>query len=160
MENKVLELYKSGVSIKEISSEVKASEDEILNILRNYKESQKQKGQYTEEFMKFVAKRDCHEVLRKDIMSELNISRSFLSRAIEQFGFLKKMNGEDSEEFYSKFDKNFDSSKCPECNSKKVNHLNTLYNGVPAKGIYCISCGNEFVKHENNIYKVKWENVD
>ena len=156
----ILKLYKSGASIKEISSELQISEEDVLHKLRDYKESQKRKGQYTEEFMKFVAKRDSHEVLRKDIMSELNISRSFLSKAIEQFGFLKKMNGEESEEFYLKIDSDFNMSTCPECGSKKMNELNTLFNGVPAKGIYCLSCGNEFVTHENNLYRVKWENVD
>lgn len=158
--SKLIDLYKSGLSIKEISSQMEISEEEVLNGLREYRDSQKTKGRYTDEFMKLIAKRDCHEVLRKDIMSELGISRNFLSKAIEQFGFLKKMNGEDSEEFYAKLDRNFDSSKCPECKSKRVNHLNTLYNGVPARGMYCISCGSEFVKHDNNVYRVKWENVD
>ena len=156
----LLELYQSGLSIKDIAFEMEESVDFVLTSLREYKASQKNKGQYSEELMRVIAKRDSHDIMRKDIMQELNVSRSFLSKSIEKFGFLNKLNSLDGEEVYKKVPKNFELTECPQCHSKKINEVNSLYKEFPVKGIYCFDCGNEFFKRENEVYKVKWENID
>lgn len=155
----ILRLYEGGAPISVISDEFCKTEEEVCNILREYKKHQRVKGKYTNELMKVIARRDSNGVLRKKIMSELQISRSFLVKSIEEYGFLKKLELDDDEEFYKEVSHDYTFTECPECNSKKINEINTLYNDFPVKGVYCLKCGNEFVKRENHLFKVKWENI-
>lgn len=156
----ILDLYKKGASINGIAKELNMTEEAVLIHLNDYKKSQKEKGKYLETLMKLVAKRDSNEVPRKEIMSELNISRNFLIKSVKKFGFLDRLSEEDGEEFFTKVDSDFEFTECLQCHSKKINEVNTLYKGTPAKGFYCRDCGAEFVRNKNSIYKIKWENIN
>lgn len=157
----VLELYGEGASIEDISEELNSTYEKILDILKDYKVEQKNKGIYTEEFMKLVARRDCRGVKRNKIMSELGVSRSLLIKSVEKYGFVKTQKNPEPEEIIKKVDDSFVFTECPECNSQKINKVQTLYKGLSnIDGIYCLDCGGEFFKHHNNLFKVKWENID
>lgn len=150
-----------GASIEDIADNVKASPEQVSDILKEYKNSQKVKGVYTEEFMKLIANRDRMNIQRNTIMKELNVSRTILIKSIKKYGFIKKIDNDASEEIIGKIDTaNFEFKECPECSSKKINTIETLHNDATINGIYCIKCGNEFFSNRGYIYKVKWENVD
>lgn len=156
----VLDLYGDGLSLDSIRSQVDSPREDVLQTLRNYKKSQFFKGQYSDELMQLVADRDSSGAKRKDIMSELEISRSFLVRAIEEYGFLSKATDDNAEEFFMNVSEGFSFSECLKCGSKRVNDIqSTDVEGSPS-GIYCMSCGSEFTLKDNIVKIVKWENID
>lgn len=156
----VLELYGEGALIEDIVEELNTSTSDVLEVLRSYRKEQKVKGVYTDELMKMIARRDCRNIQRKKIMEELDISRSLLIKAIEKYGFLDSVKKLDTEQFIKEIPENFEFIECPICQSKKINEIDTLYNEITVKGVYCLDCGNEAFKHRGNLYKVKWENID
>lgn len=156
---RVANYYGKGYTIVAIAEEMRLTEEIVVDYLKDYKNSQKHNRQYSEDMMMLVAKRDSHDFKRKDIMSELGISRNFLAKSIEKYGFIDKNRHGDGEEFYSKVHPGFEFSHCPKCESKDINEVETLYDNTPVRGIYCLSCGNEFAKRNDELYIVKWENI-
>lgn len=157
---RVLDYYREGYTIENIKMKENISEKEVLNILREYKEEQMIKGRYTDELMKFIVERDFHNFKRKEIMKELGISRNFITKSIKKYGVLSKASKEPSEELFMKVEKELDMSHCPKCESGKINEVETMYEDNPTDGYYCLNCGSEFSIQGNEVYIVKWENID
>ena len=92
--NKVLDHYEKGYAIEAIEECMGISREEVLELLNEYRIGQRVSGQYSDELMQLVAKRDSYDFKRKDIMAELGISRNFLAKSIEEHGFLNKTTKE------------------------------------------------------------------
>lgn len=158
--DKVLDLYGDGLLIQDIGLKTGLSEDEVLSELRKHKESQLSRGQYSDDLMILVANRDSSGAKRKDIMSELKISRSFMVRAISEYGFLSKSKEDNEEHFYMNVDEGFEFTECPKCKSKRINSIQDGDGETAPSGIYCMGCGNEFTLRDKVVNIVKWEYVD
>ena len=158
--NKVLDYYEKGYAIEAIEECMGISREEVLELLNEYRIGQRISGQYSDELMQLVAKRDSYDFKRKDIMAELGISRNFLAKAIEEHGFLNKTTKEAGEEFFMEVAPDFELKECPKCESLKVNEVETMHGNLPTKGYYCLGCGNEFSIRDEKMYIVKWENID
>lgn len=156
----LLEYYKKGYTIDSIGGFMGISRDEVLEYLNKYRLTQRVSGQYSDELMQLVAKRDSYDFRRKDIMSELGISRNFLAKSIEEYGFLNKTTKESGEELFMEVSSDFKLDKCPKCESHKVNGVETINDNSPTKGYYCLDCGSEFSIREGKLYVTKWENID
>src|SRR5699024_11428496 len=101
--------------------------EEVLKILNEYRIGQRVSGQYSDELMQLVAKRDSYDFKRKDIMAELGISRNFLAKAIKEHGFLNKTTKEAGEELFMEVAPDFELKECPKCESldRKSTRLNS-----------------------------------
>lgn len=157
---KVVDLYGDGLSTVDIGVKVGLSEEEVLTKLREYKKSQFSKGQYSDELMILVASRDSSGAKRKDIMSDLKISRSFMVRAISEYGFLTKSKEDNEEHFFMNAPDGFEFTECPKCHSHRINDIQDGDGDIAPSGIYCMTCGNEFTLKDNIVKIVKWEYVD
>lgn len=155
-----LECYGRGQPLSKISANTGIPEEEILHMLKEYKESQRVGRHYTEEFMQLIARRDMRGVKRSEIMNELGISRNLLIRSVEEFGIIVNTE-DDSEELFMTVDDDFEFESCPICHSKRINEVQGIcYDVLTEKSIYCMNCGNEFSHIENEVYIVKWEYID
>src|SRR5690606_11006195 len=100
----------------------------VKQILINFKESNRYKRTFTDEFKKVIAERDMNGISRRQISLELEINANTVKRACEAFGqSLKGRVTSDNE--YTKIDNVSDMSKCLLCGSKDLNEvdLNTYY---------------------------------
>lgn len=158
--NKVIDLYGDGLPVESIGLSAELSEEGVLSILQEYRKSQLASGQYSDDLMILVASRDSSGAKRKDIMSELGISRSFMIRAIEKYGFLTKSKDGNEEHFYMDVDDDFQFVECPKCKSERINKIQNGDGDISPSGIYCMSCGNEFTLKDNTVNIIKWEYVD
>lgn len=158
--DRLVNAYSDGVPIERIQLMLNKTREEILDELREYRESQFKKGKYSDDLMQVVASRDLCGAKRKDMMSELGVSRSFLVRAIEEYGLLSKAKESDTEEFFQSVDEDFSFAECLKCGSKKINTIQDGDGIYYPSGVYCMSCGSEFTLMNGIVNLVKWENVD
>lgn len=159
-EERIINLYSDGLSLKSIELDVKMSKEDIVGVLKEYRKSQLSKGRYSEDLMILVASRDSTGAKRKDIMEDLGISRSFMVRAIEEYGLLVKSKEGDEEVFYMNVGNGYTFKDCPMCKSLQINEIQTGDGILAPSGIYCMSCGNEFTLKDNTVNIIKWEHVD
>lgn len=158
--DKLVNAYSDGVPIEKMQSVLGKTKEEVLAELREYRESQFNKGKYSDNLMQVVASRDLCGAKRKDMMFELGVSRSFLVRAIEEYGLLSKAKDSDTEEFFKKVDEDFYFAECLKCGSKNINVIQDGDGVYYPSGIYCMKCGSEFTLMDGVVNFVKWENVD
>lgn len=157
---RLLKYYRQGYTIDAIKDFMGISKEEVLESLKHYRDSQRIGNKYSEELMELIAKRDSYDFTRKNIMEELGISRNFLAKSIEEYGFLNKTTKEAGEEFFMDIPFDFEISECPKCGSLRINEVETVHHDCPTKGYYCVDCGSEFSIKEDKLYTVKWENID
>lgn len=152
VENKVIKAYREGIELKDMAESLNISNEEIKNILIDFKKLNSHKRRFTDEFKKVVAERDSNGISRRQISLELGINANTVKKACELFGQSQKEKLQQVNEF-TKIDKISDSSVCPLCKSMKVNE-------VDINTIYCMSCGNEFILKKDHALKVNWEYLD
>lgn len=152
LESKVIEMYRGGNKLEYIIESLNITYKKVKQILINFKESNRYKRTFTDEFKKVIAERDMNGISRRQISLELEINANTVKRACEAFGqSLKGRVTSDNE--YTKIDNVSDMSKCLLCGSKDLNEvdLNTYY---------CMKCGNEFIFKGDHALKVNWEYLD
>lgn len=134
----IVEDYSNGVSVTDIASEWSKSTDEVLTILRAYKDSCTVSKTFTDEFKMLIANRDaCESVTRSSISKELAINPNTVKKACEKFGNVLKEKAQSDQEF-TRIDGNFTEDKCVSCASEKVNK-------VEENTYYCMECGDEHI---------------
>lgn len=152
LEKKVLQAYQDGSDLGYIVESLNIPYKKIKQILLNYKESNRYKRTFTDEFKRMIAERDINGVPRSTIAKELEMNVSTIQKACIAFGqAIKEKSASDNA--YTKVNGSISDGKCPNCRSKKVNE-------VDENTIYCISCGNEFVEKADGLYKINWEFID
>lgn len=159
-EDEIIDLYGDGLAIDDVAMRTNLSNFDVLSILKKYRESQLSGGRYSNDLMMLVASRDSSGTKRKDIMSELGISRSFMVRAISEYGFLSKSKEDNEEDFYMNVDEGFEFKECPKCGAKKINKIQDGDGEISPSGIYCMRCGSEFTLKDNTVNIIRWEYVD
>lgn len=158
--DKLINLYSDGVPIEKIEITLGKEKQTILDELREYKDSQFKKGKYSDNLMQVVASRDLCGAKRNDMMFELGVSRSFLVRAIEEYGLLTRAKESDVEEFLMDVGEGFSFTKCLNCDSVNINTIQDGDGVYSPRGVYCMNCGSEFTLLNSKINYVRWENVD
>ncbi len=164
MNEKVLEAYSDGMPLGRIVEKFNVPYKRIKDILHTYKEQSRKGRTFTDEFKQMIAERDMRGVTRKDISEELEINTGTVKKACEQFGqAIKEKASSDNQ--YTLVDVK-DLSKCPSCDSKKVNKIDSMAMNQNTEGIFCKNCGDEHFyfkvyeddKHvRTDIYKVNFE---
>lgn len=158
--DKLVNAYSDGVPIEKIQIILNKSKEEVLSELREYRATQFEKGKYSDNLMQVVASRDLCGAKRNDMMFELGVSRSFLIRAIEEYGLLSRAKESDAEEFFKDVEEGFSFTECLKCHSRNINTIQDGDGVYYPSGVYCMECGSEFVLMDGVVNSVKWENVD
>ncbi|SDX97299.1 hypothetical protein [Thermoactinomyces sp. DSM 45892] len=158
-EEKVLDAFSKGVGILVIQEELSCLESDISRILIKYKEKNRQKNSFSDDFKKLIAERDMHNVPRKTIATELRINVATVSKACKQFG--QKTKGRvSSYNLYSEIVGINNLKRCPNCNSEKVNRIESLVRNFNTSGIFCMDCGNEYFELKGKFYHINFEYID
>jgi transposase-like protein len=152
LEQKILKAYQDGSDVGYIIECFNTTHKKVKEVLIAYKDANRYKRTFTDEFKKVVAERDINGVARRQIAQELEINVNTVKKACEQFGqaFKEKATSENE---YTRIDGEFTMFKCPSCRSSKVNE-------VEDKTIYCKNCGNEHIINEDHALKINWEYLD
>lgn len=148
----VIEDYAEGVSLEFIAFERSMTTQDVLMILRQYKEKCTVSRTFTDEFRIMIATRDLKEDLtRNSIAEDLQINPNTVKKACEAFGNAFKEKAQSAQEF-TRTEGLFSFKECPSCKSKKVNK-------VDENTLYCMDCGDEHIFHfeEEYILKVNYE---
>lgn len=151
-EEKILEAYRDGSDLGYIIESLNTTHKRIKEILIRYKEHNREKRTFTEEFKRLIAERDINGVARRQIAEELEINVNTVKKACEQFGQAFKEKAT-SDQTYTRIDGEFDLKSCPSCGSKKVNV-------VEDNATYCKSCGSEHIIKKDHALKINWEYLD
>ena len=141
---RIVNLYMDGFQISYIGDELGLTEDEVLKILRDYKDRSRYKKTFTDEFKIMIAERDRTDVTRNSIAKELNINANTVKKACEQFGDANKEKASSMEEYTrinTDFELNPNKPKCPVC------HKEHKVNIVDLNTTYCLNCGSECIHH-------------
>ncbi len=146
---KVLDAYAEGSTVELISFSFDITVEQVLEILRTYKEENRYKRTFTDNFKRLIAERDSNGVARKSIAIELAINSNTVKKSCEEFGNILKGKAEFENEF-TKIDGEFSKEECPSCKSKEVNE-------VEENTYYCMSCGSEHVFYDGYVEKLNWE---
>ena len=152
LESKVIEMYREGNKLEYIIESLNITYKKVKQILINFKESNRHKRTFTDEFKKIIAERDMNGISRRQISLELEINANTIKKACEKFGQTFKERASSDNEF-TRIDGEFDMSECVSCKSKNVNE-------VDDNTIYCMDCGSEFVFKKGYVLKVNWEYLD
>lgn len=152
LERKVIEMYRDGNRLENIAESLNITYKKVKQILINFKENNKYKRTFTDDFKKVIAERDMNGISRRQISLELEINVNTVKKACEKFGQTFKERTASNNEF-TRIDGVFSLSECPLCNSADVNE-------VDDNTIYCMDCGNEFIIKKNHALKVNWEYLD
>lgn len=174
LEVKILEAYRDGNDLGYIVESFNIPYKRIKEILIRYKEYNREKRTFTEDFKRLIAERDINGVARRQIAEELEINVNTVKKACEQFGQAFKEKSSSEQAFTQINLDKFDLKTCPNCESKNVNL-------VDDNTTYCKDCGAECehykifeevevkekgkkkkVKKEVGYYamKVNWEYLD
>lgn len=149
MKEEILEAYMDGKELTTITEKFNTTYTNVKNILITYKEDNRNKRTFTDDFKKTIAERDINGVPRSAIASELDINVNTVKKACEKFGQSLKDRATSANEF-TRIDGSFNLGECPSCSSKKVNE-------VDDDTIYCKDCGNEHIIKDSHVLKVNWE---
>lgn len=153
LEQKVLDAYSDGSEIALIITSFNITHKKVMEILNTYKEENREKKSFKDDFKKMVAQRDINGVARSAIAKELEINPNTVKKFCEQFGQALKEKSAMSEKAYTRIDGEFDLKSCPTCNSKKVNV-------VDENTTYCLKCGNEHIHHEDHVLRINFEYIE
>jgi hypothetical protein len=151
-EETILEKYRNGSDIGYIVEKMNISPRLVKQTIIAFKEANRLKKSFTDEFKMLIAERDSNGVSRRQIASELEINANTVKKACEMFGQSNKEKAS-SENEYTKIEGKFPLTVCPSCKSKKVNV-------VDDNTTYCKDCGNEHIHNEDHALKINWEYVD
>jgi transposase-like protein len=151
-ELKILELYQDGMDIGLMVEKLNVPHRLIKNVLVAYKDANRLKKSFTDEFKMLIAERDMNGVSRRQIAQELEINANTVKKACEQFGQTHKEKAT-SENEYTRIEGEFPLTVCPSCKSDKVNV-------VEDNTTYCKSCGSEHIHNEDHALKINWEYVE
>lgn len=152
LEEKVLQAYQDGSDLGYIVESLNIPYKRVKEILVSYKNSNRLKRTFTDEFKTMIAERDINGVARSTIATELDISVSTVQKACVTFGQAIK-DKSISDNAYTKVKGSLQDGECPSCKSKKLNT-------VDDNAVYCTSCGNEYVEKEDGLYKIEWHYID
>ncbi|UNH58423.1 hypothetical protein OEJ84_23095 (plasmid) [Bacillus subtilis] len=155
LKQKVLIAYSEGSPLSLIADSFGITQEEAIDILRNYKEQNLYKKSFTDDFKKMVAERDTNggkDITRSSIAKELNINPNTVKKICEEFGNALKEKAI-SDQAYTRIDREFDLKTCPSCNSKRVNI-------VDFNTTYCLTCGNEHIHKEDHVLKINYEYLE
>jgi len=152
LEQRVLNAYQDGSDIGYIIESFNITHEKVKEILLSYRDSNRYKRTFTDEFKMMIAERDINGISRRQISLELEINVGTVKKACELFGQALKDRAS-SENEYTRIDRAYDTSTCPTCNSKDVNEvdLNTYY---------CKKCGDEHIHLIDHVLKLNWEYLD
>ena len=152
LKESVISRYSDGMSLQWISNNFDITIKEVKDILLEFKNDNK-KGHnrilYKDELFMVVAERDLNGVSRRDIETELEINIATVRSACEKFG----KGCKSKKNPYIKVDCK-DLSKCPHCNSDKVNQVDE--DGL---NVYCMDCGNEFFEEGEDFWMIDWSYI-
>lgn len=158
-EQRILDSYRDGSHLNCIQQSFGVSEEYIKKVLIDYKERNRYKKTFTDEFKKLISERDINGISRRQIALELDINVNTVKKACEQFGqSVKERASSDNAYTVVKGVHNLDC--CPNCKSKRVNEIDSVVNNVNTTGIYCMECGDEYFYMNNKVYRVNWEYID
>ncbi|NUJ17349.1 hypothetical protein FKN04_12240 [Bacillus glycinifermentans] len=149
---KILTAYAEGSPIEFISDSFQIAYNDVLDILRTYKEDSKFKTTFTDEFKKMIAERDINGVPRNIIAKELSINPNTVKKACQQFGQTLKEKAISSKVF-TRIEGNFDINRCPSCSSNRVNL-------VEENTTYCLACGSEYIHKKDHVLKLNFEYLE
>lgn len=152
LERKVLDAYQDGSSMNYIVECFNVSHEKVKEILISFRENNRFKRTFTDEFKKVIAERDINGIPRRQISLELEINISTVKKACEKFGQSLKDRAI-SDNLYTRINVEFDMSTCPSCSSKNVNK-------VEDNTTFCKKCGNEHIHMIDHALKLNWEYLD
>lgn len=158
MEEKVLGAYADGSEIRYIAKCFEITEEEVLEILHNFRDKSRFKRSFTDDFKKLVAERDL-KFPRRQIAVELGINVATVKKSCEQFGNALKDKAI-SDNMYSLVKGVDNLEVCPSCHSRKVNAIESITDNINTKGIYCMNCGDEHFIMNDLVYKVNFEYLE
>jgi transposase-like protein len=153
LEQKVLDAYADGSELGLIITSFNITHKQVIDILHRFKEDNRQKKSFKDDFKIMVAQRDINGVARSTIAKELEINPNTVKKFCEQFGQALKEKSAMSEKAFTRIDGEFDLKSCPSCNSKKVNV-------VEENTTYCMKCGNEHIINEDHALKINFEYIE
>ena len=151
-EEKVITAYSDGSPVEVIAESFMMTAQEVLDTLLAYKNKNRFRRSFSEDFKRMIAERDMSGVVRSDIAKELDINISTVKKSCEQFGQSLKERAS-SENMYTKIGDYIDEEKCISCGSKD-------YNQVDLDAYYCKKCGSEHTVRQDGVYQVNWEYLD
>lgn len=152
LRKRVLGAYQDGSEIPYIVECFSITYEEVKSILIDYKERNRYKRTFTDEFKELIAERDISGIARRQIAVELEINANTVKKACEKFGQALKEKAT-SENSYTEIYRDFDMTTCPSCDSKDINE-------VDEKTTFCMACGNEHIHNSDHALKVNWEYID
>jgi transcription initiation factor TFIIIB Brf1 subunit/transcription initiation factor TFIIB len=152
MEEKILQKYQEGSDVGYIIEKLNISPKLVKQTLLTFKEANRLKKSFTDEFKQVIAERDMNGVSRRQIAQELEINANTVKKACELFGQTHKEKAT-SENEYTKIEGEFPLDVCPSCSSDSVNL-------VDDNTTYCKKCGNEHIHLVDHALKVNWEYVE
>jgi hypothetical protein len=151
-ERKILDAYQDGSDIGYIIESFNITHSTVKQVLLSFKDANRHKRTFTDEFKKVIAERDKNGIARRQISLELEININTVKKACELFGqsFKDKASSENE---YTRIDGEFDLKSCPSCKSKNVNVIDE-------NCVYCKKCGNEHIIKIDHALKINWEYLD
>lgn len=153
LKKRIVEAYADGSSITLMANSFDIMEEEILNVLRSYRDECKTSKSFTDEFKIMIAERDMNEdITRVSIANDLQIHSNTIKKSCEQFGQAVK-DKSSTDNFYTRIEGTFNQEECPSCKSKRVNE-------VEEDVAHCMECGNEYMFYEDHVLKVNWEYLE
>lgn len=140
-EEMILEKYRNGSDIGYIVEKLNTTYELVKKTIITFKENNRLKKSFTEEFKTLIAERDMSGVSRRKIARELEINANTVKNACIMFGQVGKEKASSESEFTRIELEEFDLTTCPTCQSKKVNV-------VDENTTFCKSCGSEHIHHK------------
>lgn len=152
LELKVLEAYQEGSDLGYIVECFNITYSRVKQILIAFKDANREKRTFTDDFKRVIAERDINGVSRRQIAMELEINVNTVKKACAKFGQALKDRAS-SENEYTRIEGKFDMNTCPSCGSNDVNE-------VEENTTYCKKCGSEHIHKEDHALKLNWEYLD
>lgn len=150
--HKIIKAYSEGSPLELIADSFKITLEEVKDILLKFKEDNKNKNSFTDEFKRVVAERDLNGVARSTISKELSLNINTVRKFCELFGQAMKDKAYSDNE-YTRIDGKFSLDICPKCNSKR-NNL------VDENVTFCLDCNSEHEYYDGYILRVNFEYID
>ena len=131
IKQKVLDAYADGSELGVIIESFNITYKQVMKILNSYKEENRYKKTFTDEFKKMIAERDSNGIPRSTIAKELGINVNTVRKSCKEFGQAVKEKAT-SDQAYTRINGRFDLKICPSCKSKRNNLVddNTTLHGL------------------------------
>jgi transposase-like protein len=152
IEQKVLRAYADGSPLGLIAESFDIELKQVEEILNTYKEENRYKRTFTDEFKNMIAERDINGVARNLIAQELKLNANTVKKSCELFGQTLKEKAT-SENIFTRIDGDFSIDTCPSCNSKRNNI-------VDERTAFCMHCNSEHEYHDGYVMKVNFEHLE